>query len=137
MRENAWNMAADDDSDDVLSRLPKTRPARRSTRRASAQAGAQPAAERAAAKPRTAAKPKPKTAAKAAPKPRAKAAPKPKAVTPAPPPPAEAVRKPIEPPTGSEILHTAVQAAGDIAQVGLVIGREALKAARSKLPGGR
>jgi hypothetical protein len=127
LRENAFHMAADDDSEDVLSRLPKTRPARRSTRRASAQAGAEapakPAAKRAARPKATTAKPKPK------------AAPKPKA--PPPPPASEAPRKPIEPPTGGEILEAAVQAAKDIAQVGLVVGHEALKAVRSRLPGGR
>jgi hypothetical protein len=134
-------MADDDDADDVLSRLPKTRPARRSTRRAPADGtsptASAPAKAKAAPK-RTAAKPTATAKAKAAAKAKPKTPPKPVAAAPPPPEPTpESVRKPIEPPSGSEILHTAVQAAGDIAQVGLVIGREALKAARSKLPGGR
>jgi len=128
-------MVGGDDSDDVLSHLPKTRPARRSARRATAGEGA-PATPKTASK-RAPSRPK-ATAAKAAPKPAAKAKPKaarPKAKPappPAPAPPPE--RRPIEPPSAGEIAQSAVQAASDLAHVGLAIGREALRAARSKLP---
>jgi hypothetical protein len=99
---------------------------------------AKPAAKRAAKpKPKAAAKPRPKAAAKPGPAAKPKPAARPKAAAPPAPPAPQAARRPIEPPTGSEILESAVQAAKDIAQVGLVVGHEALKAVRSKLPGGR
>lgn len=140
-------MASGDDSDDVLSRLPRTRPARRSTHRAAASDGAGGEADakpRPAAKPKAAAKPRATAKPKASTKPRATAAaePRPTAaeqqsgpagrepVEPAP----DAVRGPIEPPSATEIVQSAVQAASDLAHVGLAIGREALRAARSKLP---
>ncbi len=145
MRENAQSMAAEDDTDDVLSRLPKTRPARRSAHRAATPTSAPPARPASKTKPKSAARPTARPAPKTRPKATAKkpGTTRPKAATQAatPQPPAEptptSARGPIEPPSGSEILQTAVQAAGDIAHVGLLIGREALKAARSRLPGGR
>ena len=112
MRENAPTMAGDDDADDVLARLPKTRPARRSARRDAPQTAKRAPAKR-AAKPAA----KPPTSVRPAPEPQ---------------PPA---RGPIEPPTAGEIVHTAVAAAGDLARVGLLVGRELLKAVRSRLPG--
>jgi len=125
-------MVGGDDSDDVLSHLPKTRPARRSARRATAGEGAaatpEAAPKRAPARSKaTAAKAAPKPAAKAKPKTRPKAKPAP---PPEPAPPSE--RRPIEPPSAGEIAQSAVQAASDLAHVGLAIGREALRAARSK-----
>jgi hypothetical protein len=41
---------------------------------------------------------------------------------------------PVEPPTGVEILASAVQAAGDVAHFGLTIGERLLRAAASRLP---
>jgi hypothetical protein len=41
---------------------------------------------------------------------------------------------PVEPPTGAEILASAVQAAGDVAHLGLTLGERLLRAAASRLP---
>jgi hypothetical protein len=40
----------------------------------------------------------------------------------------------VQPPTGREILASAVQAAGEVAQLGLTIGERILRAATSRLP---
>jgi hypothetical protein len=142
-------MASADEPDDVLSRLPRNRPARRSARRGPASAdGEAPAKPASRAKPKaaasSAAKPRARAKPKAAAKPAARA--KPKAAASPPPRPAAApprpepepvprsARRPIEPPSGTEILQSAVQAAGDLAAVGITVGREALKAVVSRLP---
>jgi hypothetical protein len=44
------------------------------------------------------------------------------------------VRGPIAPPSSGEILQSAAQAAGDLARVGVVVGREALKSVLKRLP---
>jgi hypothetical protein len=41
---------------------------------------------------------------------------------------------PVQPPTGREILASAVQAAGEVAQFGLTISERLLRAAASRLP---
>ena len=41
---------------------------------------------------------------------------------------------PVEPPSSREILVSAVQAAGEVAQIGLTIGERLLRAATSRLP---
>jgi hypothetical protein len=41
---------------------------------------------------------------------------------------------PVQPPTGREILASAVQAAGEVAQLGLTISERLLRAAASRLP---
>jgi hypothetical protein len=46
----------------------------------------------------------------------------------------DSVRRPVEPPSGGEILHSAVQAATDLAAVGVAVGREAAKAVLRRLP---
>lgn len=144
---------------DVLSSLPSSRPQRASARRGTGSAkGRKPAAGR-AAKPRAtaataatakskagarpAAKAKPKaaaarTAAKAKPKAAAAKA-RPKAVRPsmatrrargdAP----QADRVPTAP-AGAELVTTAVQAAGELAQIGLTLGTQALRGALSRIP---
>jgi outer membrane biosynthesis protein TonB len=95
----------------VLSELPSGRPQLRSERRGSA---AKP-------KPPAAAKPKPK----AAPKPKPKAAAKPKPAEPVAPPP-----KQDEQP----FVATALQAAGELAQIGIAVGARALRNALDRLP---
>ena len=90
-------------------------------------------------KPATPAKPKPKpkpaeaAAPKAAPKPRAvrsgspSLAAKKKSKSPR--------REPApSPPSGTELVTTAVQATGELAKIGLTLGGQALKRAASRLP---
>jgi hypothetical protein len=132
---------------DVFGSLPNTRPQRRSARRDRAGAKAKPAAPAqagagagAAAKPRPAAKAKP--AAQAKPRPAARANPAAKAAPP------RATASKIPPagyatpraddddgvPRGAELVTTAVQAAGELAQIGLAAGGRALKSALGRLP---
>jgi hypothetical protein len=149
-------MPADDDRNEVLTSLPRSRPQRRSSKRAGTPAGegaavpteprvakvaATAARESAGVKPKPKAKaaPKPKAAAKAkpkaaAPRPKATATPRPRP-KPAPAPPREepAARR-VEPPTGADVLQSAVRAAGEIAQVGVTIGRETVKGVLRRLP---
>jgi hypothetical protein len=140
--------------EDVLSRLPRTRPHRRSAKRASA-AGSEPDGAKGAraAKPRTAAKPaarrkpaktgagkrRPASAAQAAPaaEPRAGG---PRARRPATTSPtaspriAEPARPRPRPPTGADLLGTALGAAGELARAGATVGAQVLKRAVSRLP---
>jgi hypothetical protein len=107
-----------------------------------AKSAAKPAAKRAAkpaAKPKTAAKPK----AKAAPKKRAalkevSSSKKPEPVSTGAPGlddfPKEPVSGPVDPPSGGELLQSAAKAAGEIAQAGITVGREALKSVAKRLP---
>jgi hypothetical protein len=127
---------------DVFGSLPNARPQRRSAKRgrpgetAKAAAPAPAKAKAAAAKPKS--KPKPRTAAK--PKAAAEAAP---AATPhaaaAPsqiPPAGYATPRPEDDgvPRGADLVTTAVQAAGELAQIGLAAGGRALKSALERLP---
>jgi hypothetical protein len=142
-------MPADDDRNEVLTSLPRSRPQRRSSKRAAAPAGegaavpteprvakvaATAARESAGAKPKAKAAPKPKPKAAAKPKPKATATPRPRP-KPAPAPPREepAARR-VEPPTGADVLQSAVRAAGELAQVGVTIGRETVKGVLRRLP---
>jgi hypothetical protein len=121
MGQNA-GMAPDDPKPDVMSSLPRTRPQRRSAKR---DAVRKPAAG--APKP-AAAKSAPKEAAAA--KPRVRAVPKgiPRAGF-APPPDPDERRAP----SGVELVGTAIQAAGELAQIGLAVGGQALKSALGRL----
>ena len=128
---------------EVFGSLPSSRPQRRSSKRparaASADAGAAP---KATAKPKTAAKPKAKAKPKAAAKPRAAAAkprPKPKAAAPPPrstvPPAGYATPRSDEEPSGrGDLIGTAVQAAGELTQIGLAAGSRAISSALKRLP---
>jgi len=121
---------------DVLSSLPRSRPQRRSAKR---DAGAKPPARRAKppAKPR-AERPKPK-AADAPPKGKPKVAggARPSAATRrvreetrrppgTPPPAAEPVRR--------DIVSTSVQAAGELARIGLTVGAQIVREATRRIP---
>ncbi|MFL5845032.1 MAG: hypothetical protein ACJ762_10090 [Solirubrobacteraceae bacterium] len=121
-------MAPDDEKPDVLSSLPRTRPQRRSAKRAAPGAAA-PA--KAAAKP--AAKP---AAKKPAPRKRAPAKPRIEAVAPSIPPagfapPEDTQDRPA--PSGVELVGTAIQAAGELAQIGAAVGKQALRGALGRL----
>ena len=129
----------------VMGNLPSTRP-QRMARRRDGDPVSRPAAKptratpNAVGKPATPAKPKPKPKAKAeaaAPK----AAPKPRAVRSGSPS-LDAAKKPKprrrepapSPPSGAELVTTAVQATGELAKIGLTLGGQALKRAASRLP---
>jgi hypothetical protein len=141
------------DDREVLGRLPRSRPHRRSTKRdpakptaaktpagkadaaspATAPAAGKAAGPRAkaprAAKARSAATPAPTTARAGGPRSRRPATSSPTAS-----PRIAEPSKPPRPPTGADLLGTAVQAAGEIAQAGVTIGRQILKRAVSRLP---
>ena len=130
------------DDESVLGSLPATRPTRfGGERRKSANgksATATKAKPKAAPKPRAVAKPKPRRA----PAPRAAHGPRPvragapslaesteRART------AEPARESTKPPpSGTELVTTAIQAAGELAQIGLAVGGSVLKRAVDKLP---
>ena len=141
---------------DVFGSLPNTRPQRPSARRDRARAKAKPTGPGPAkAKPNAAAQAKPATRAKPAPraKPaaraksgtRAKPAAQAKPAAAADPPratdaqiPAAGYATPRDAddgvPHGAELVTTAVQAAGELAQIGLAAGGRALKSALGRLP---
>jgi hypothetical protein len=115
------------------------------------RAAASKAKPTAAGKPKTAVAAKPKAAAAkaAAAKPRSSARKGPEAVRPSspdlgrartprqgravPPPPPEPERR-SGPPSGIELVTTAVQAAGEVAQIGLTVGGQILKRAVRRVP---
>ena len=129
----------------VLGNLSATRPSRlggdrRSSRPAAAataktSAAAKPAA---AAKPTAAAQPKPAAKPKAATKPKVRTlegtAPKPPSAPPAGWQTPDRDGRKSGPPKGTEIVGTAVQAAGEIAQLGLTVGGQLLKRAAGRIP---
>jgi hypothetical protein len=133
---------SDERPNDLLSALPRTRPHRRSQKRGAKPQAAVAEAKPAAAKPKpAAAKPKAKPASAGArattrkssrrsgdtrmrqpaqPRgiPSARRAPK---------------RKPA-PTTGAELVGTAVQAVGELAEIGVAVGTRALRNALGRLP---
>ncbi len=131
------------DSPDVLKSLPARRPQRRSARRDAG--GATPRAPKAAApkpRPPRAKKPpaparKPAPAARAAKPEDSSTARRPAGVRPSAATNAAAStpgRRPAQPPEGIELVGTAIQAAGELAQLGLTLGTKALRGAVSRLP---
>jgi hypothetical protein len=117
----------------VLGSLPSTRHDPLG-RRGSAATAKRTSAKRSAtarptAKPKAAANPKPKAAANPKPKP-APVRPAP----PPPPPPQSERRRPPGPPSGSELVTTAIQAVGEIAQIGVTVGGQVLRRAARRLP---
>ena len=129
---------------DVFGSLPNTRPQRPSARRERSGAKATPAASapaKAPAKPRAAAKakPKPRAATKraqpaAGAKPAADAAPPRAGAGQIPPAGYATPRADDGVPRGAHLVITAVQAAGELAQIGLAAGGRALKSAFERLP---
>jgi hypothetical protein len=125
---------------EVLSSLPRTRPERRSVKRgARAGAGATDTPAKATAKAKAKAKPRPKASAKprvARSKPSA-ARSKPRAVPPRQVPPSGyAVPKNASPvgAGGTELVGTAIQALGELANLGVSLGNRALREALGRLP---
>jgi hypothetical protein len=118
---------------DVLTSLPSTRPHRRSAKRdpAPAKAGAKAGAKarpkaapvKASAKPTATARPRPKAKPRAAPKP-----------PPVPPAGYATPRADDDVPHGADLVATVVQAAGELAQIGIAAGGRAFKAALQRLP---
>ena len=114
-------MPADADRSEVLTSLPRSRPQRRSAKRGG---GGDPSAD---GEPRASAPAAASTPAK------------PRAAKPRPRPAGAAIRgdeptaRPVEPPSGGDVLQSAVRAAGELAQVGATISREALKSVLSRL----
>ena len=125
-------MAPDDSDRDVLSSLPRTRPQRRSAKRDAPRAKAVTATK---PEPKAAVKPKPKAAVKPKPKakPRRGSSNRPRRMPPSgfqPPRTTEEQR----PPSGPELIGTAIQAAAELAQIGLAVGGHALRGALDRLP---
>ncbi len=124
---------------DVMSSLPRTRPQRPSRRRASGGGDTPKRAPRAAPKPAATTKAASTRAKPAAKGPRvASARSKPAGVRPSaatkaassqPPP-----KRPPSPPSGTDLVGTAVQAAGELAQLGLTLGTKALRDAAKRIP---
>lgn len=150
MAEETGNPKKGDGEANVLASLPSTRPSRlgrhsregaRTTAKAASGTRAKPTASKAAS---AASKAKPKAAArKKAPTPVASAKPqRPQPVRSAsknltgPAKKSAAKRKPAPPPapSGTELVSTVVQAAGELASVGLSIGGQIVKRAVDKLP---
>ena len=140
-------------SKSVMGNLPSTRPTRMARRRDGdpvAKAETPPARSTAKSRPKAAAKPT-RATPKAVGKPAAKARPKAVAETTAPKPRAvrsgspslDAAKKQStrkrrqpapEPPKGTELVTTAVQATGELAKIGLTLGGQAIKRAARRLP---
>ena len=133
------------DEESILGSLPATRPTRFGRDRAKASGGGTATATKAKPKPKAAAKsrtrPKPKAAPRAV-KPDAAHGPRPvragspslaeptrRARTAEPPP-----QPTTSPPSGTELVTTAIQAAGELAQIGLAVGGQVLRRAVGKLP---
>jgi hypothetical protein len=131
------------DDESVLGSLPATRPTRFGRERR-AGGGTATKERPKAAKPKAAGKAKPKPAATTRPKPRPASEHGPRAVRPGNaslaesterarthegPPPATP-----HPPSGTELVTTAIQAAGELAQIGLAVGGQVLRRAVDKLP---
>ena len=120
-------------SQSLLGSLPSTRPARMSRPRdAAGGTSVRPIA--------TTAAPKPEPEALAATKPKARAAAGPRAVRSGSPSLARAghdAQRPQPasgPPKGAELVTTAVQAAGELARIGLTVGGQVLKRAVGRIP---
>jgi hypothetical protein len=117
---------------DVFSGLPNARPQRRSAKRdrGAASAGDRPGRARSAAK-----KAPPQARAAASTKPsaargKARAKPEPPPVPPA----GYATPTDDDAPHGADLVGTAVQAAGELAHIGIAFGGRALKSAIQRLP---
>ena len=138
------------DEESVLGSLPATRPTRfgRERRASGGGTATKPRPAKAKAAPRSkAAGSARSTAAKAEPAPRAAAEPatphRPRPVRAGAPSlagstkrtrPTEPPESTTSPPSGAELVTTAIQAAGELAQIGLTVGGQVLKRAVNRLP---
>ena len=136
------------DDESVLGSLPATRPTRFGGERRKSANGKSATATKAKPKPRAAAKPKAASKPRAVAKPKAAPAPRPahgpRPVRAGAPSLAESTERartaepapesPNSPPSGTELVTTAIQAAGELAQIGLAVGGQVLKRAVDKLP---
>jgi hypothetical protein len=122
-------------SDDVFSGLPNARPQRRSAKRdrAGGGDGARPGPKKAPPQARAAANTRPAAARGKARAPRPEPQPT-AAAAPKPPPAGYATPTDDDRPRGTDLIGTAVQAAGELAQIGIVLGGRALKSAIQRLP---
>ena len=145
MRQNLAMAPSDptpgaDGERDVFGSLPNTRPQRRSAKRDRAGTKAKAARPAAAKAKATAAKPKSAKPAAATPRAKAKPAAQPRATAaaaaPQIPPAGYATPRPDDDgvPRGAHLVTTAVQAAGELAHIGLAAGGRALKSALGRLP---
>jgi hypothetical protein len=117
------------DEREVLTGLPNSRPQRRSAKRDRPAPGASTRGST-TAKAKPAAKPKARTAAKAASKPKAAPAREPVSQVP----PAGYATPRDDAPRGADLIGTAFHAAGELAQIGIVVSGRALKSAIQRLP---
>jgi hypothetical protein len=126
-------MSDKSDEDSVLGSLPATRPTRFGRERPEgrgtatkpvAKPRAKKAAKKASAKPAPARKPRPVRAGAPALRESTE-----RARTAEPPP-----EPKTTPPSGTELVTTAIQAAGELAQIGLAVGGQVLRRAVDKLP---
>ena len=129
------------DEESVLGSLPATRQTRFGGERRKRENGKTATATKAKPK-RAAARPKPEPAPRAAAEPRTPRRPRPvragapslaesteRARTAEPP-----AESSTSPPSGTELVTTAIQAAGELAQIGLAVGGQVLRRAVDKLP---
>jgi hypothetical protein len=126
-------MSDKSDEESVLGSLPATRPTRfgrerresgRTATKTVAKPRAKKAASKAAAKPAPARKPRPVRAGAPALRESTERA---RTVEPQP-------ESTTTPPSGTELVTTAIQAAGELAQIGLAVGGQVLRRAVDKLP---
>jgi hypothetical protein len=131
---------ASSDERDVFSALPSTRPQRRSAKRDRGGKGDAPraGAENAPPQARAEASSKPGAGSARAKSQRPRSAAKPKAAaqpkSPPVPPAGYATPKDDDRPHGADLVGTAVQAAGELAHIGIVFSAKALKSAIQRLP---
>jgi hypothetical protein len=139
-------MSEKSDEESVLGSLPATRQTRFGRdRRETGGGGTATEARPKAAKPKaTKARPRPKAAATTRPKPRPAPEHGPRPVRAGSPSLAESTERArthegpppatSHPPSGTELVTTAIQAAGELAQIGLAVGGQVLRRAVDKLP---
>jgi len=139
--------AAAKDETGVLGNLPATRSTRLGGERSRGTAAKPTAATKpkAVTKPKAAAKPKPAAKSKATPAPEPRTPQRPRPVRAGAPAlkesteraraePSEPVTSGSKPPSGTELVTTAIQAAGELAQIGITVGGQVLKRAVKRLP---
>jgi len=120
---------SEDRPTDLLSALPRTRPHRRSEKRAAPPSGPRAATAAKPQKPARTARPTRRPAGRA-PSKRLRQPAQPRGIPSA----RRAPKRKPAPATGAEIVGTAVQAVGELAELGLTLSARALRNAVSRLP---